>query len=46
MVVFFVVFKAGSHMQGGVNISYLLFADETILFCDAPREQLYTCGWC
>ena len=33
-------FQVGSHRQGGVHISYLLFADDTILFCDASREQL------
>ena len=33
-------FKAGSHRHGGIHISYLLFADDTILFCDASREQL------
>ena len=33
-------FQAGSHMQGGLNISHLLFYDNTILFCDASREQL------
>ena len=38
--------QGGVNMQGGVNISHPLFADDTILFCDASREQLYTCGWC
>ena len=33
-------FQAGSHRQGGVHISYLLFANDTNLFCDASREQL------
>ena len=33
-------FQVGSHMQGGLKISHLLFEDDTILFCDAPREQL------
>ena len=33
-------FQVGSHMQGGLNISHLLFADNTILLCDASREQL------
>ena len=33
-------FQAGSHRQGGVHISHLIFVDDTILFCDASREQL------
>ena len=33
-------FQAGSHVQGGFKISHLLFADDTILFYDASREQL------
>lgn len=41
-------FQAGSHVQGGLNIYHILFTDDTILFCDASKEQLYTYiyGWC
>ena len=31
-------FQVGSHKQGGMKISLLLFVDDTILFCDASRE--------
>ena len=33
-------FQVGSHVQGGLKISHLLFVDDTILFYDASREQL------
>ena len=32
-------FQASSHVQGGLKNSLLLFANETILFYDASREQ-------
>ena len=33
-------FQAGSHSQRGLHISHLFFFDDTILFCDASRDQL------
>ena len=33
-------FKVGSHRHGGIHISHLLFANDTILFCDASRDRL------
>ena len=33
-------FQAGSHVQGGLNNSHIIFVDDTVLFCNAFREQL------
>ena len=33
-------FHVGPINSTGIRISYLLFADDTILFCDASRKQI------
>ena len=33
-------FHVGHNTLVGVSISHILFVDDTILFCDASREQL------
>jgi hypothetical protein len=33
-------FKASNVVEDGLSVSHLLFADDTIVFCDAELEQL------
>jgi hypothetical protein len=33
-------FKAGKELVSALSISHLLFADDTIVFCDADSDQI------
>ena len=35
-------FHVGPNNHTGIHISHLLFVDDTILFCDASREQIFS----
>ena len=37
-------FHVGSVNSTGIRVSHLLFADDTILFCDVSREQILSIG--
>ena len=37
-------FKIGRNGNEGVEMTYLLFADDTLIFCDACEEQIMYLG--
>lgn len=40
-------FKVGSRSGGAINIFHLLFADDTLIFCEANSEHLgHLCEVC